>query len=196
MTNDELGNALKSLLPGTEKTIQLMGNSSNGANVVLCTEQGFRVSLHEVLVRRFTNLLDAFEATVIEEMRDPFGTLVIVLQGVQGETLMALAQLLYTGECLIQSEGAEETLKEILALGVNSELSGSPEVNAEFKPSTQSSNDHPPCNEQVNTEDQQDNLTNHLLETGRLRRKFFNQLRQMPVQNIAEQSAEADLIQF
>ena len=44
--------------------------------------------------------------------------------------------------------------------------------------------------------DQQDNLTNHLLETGRLRRKFFNQLRQMPLQNIAEQSAEADLIQF
>ena len=61
MTDDELGNALKSLLPGTEKAIQLLGNSCNGANVVLCTEKGYKVCLHEVLVRRFTNLLDAFD---------------------------------------------------------------------------------------------------------------------------------------
>ena len=104
MTNQELRNALKSLLPGPEKAIQLLGNSCNGANVVLCTEQGFRVSLHEVLVRRFTNLLDAFDSTGIEELRDPFGSLVIVLQDLDKETLQALVQLLYTGECFIKSE--------------------------------------------------------------------------------------------
>ena len=129
MTNDELGNALKSLMPGPDKTRQLLlGDYSNGANVVLCTEQGFRVALHEVLVKRFTNLLDTFDSTGIEKMRDPFGSLVIVLQGVEEETLQALAQLLYTGECFIKSE----EVKEILALGVTSELSSSPEVIAEF----------------------------------------------------------------
>ena len=90
MTNNELGNALKSLLPCPETAMQPLGNSCNGANVVLCTEQGFKVSLHEVLVRRFTNLLDVFDSTSIEELRDPFGSLVIVLQKVEDETLQSL----------------------------------------------------------------------------------------------------------
>ena len=114
MTNDELGQALKSLMPRPSKKTQLFG-SSNGANVVLCTKQGFRVYLHEVLIRKFTKLLDAFDSASIEELRDPFGTLVIVLQGVKSQTLKALAQLLYTGECCIKSEKAKETLTNILA---------------------------------------------------------------------------------
>ena len=153
MTNQELGDALKSLQPGPEKAIQLLGNSCNGANVVLCTEQGYRVSLHEVLVRRFTNLLDAFDSTGIEELRDPFGSLVIVLQEVEEETLQSLAELLYTGECFIKSEEATETLTEILALSVISELSGNSEVITEFQPSSQSPNDHQPQTEQDKTGD-------------------------------------------
>ena len=130
MTDDELGKALKSLLPDPDSDTQIMAQLSYGANVVLCTEKGFSISLHEVLVRRMTNLLDAFGS--VEELRDPFGTLVIVLQGVKSETLKALAQLLYTGECCIKSEKAKETLTNIIA----SELLGSPEVDTEVQPST------------------------------------------------------------
>ena len=153
MTNDELSNALKSLLPGPDKTTQLFG-STNGANVVLCTDQGYKVSLHEVLIRRFTTLLNGFDSTSIEELRDPFGSLVIVLQDVDKETLQALAQLLYTGECIIQSEEGKETLTEILALGVTSELSCSPDV----QPSSQSSHEYQPQTEQDKTGEQDDPL--------------------------------------
>ena len=81
MTKDELGQALKSLLPDPDSDTQIMAQLSYGANVVLCTEKGFSIAFHEVLVRRMTNLLDAFDS--VEELRDPFGSLVIVLQGIQ-----------------------------------------------------------------------------------------------------------------
>ena len=86
MTDDELSKALKSLLPDPDSDTQMLAQLSYGANVVLCTEQGFTISLHEVLVRRMTNLLDAFES--VEELRDPFGTLVIVLQAQEHATVL------------------------------------------------------------------------------------------------------------
>ena len=80
--------------------------------MVLCTDQGFKVYMHEILVKRYTNLLDAFES--IEGLRDPFGLLVIVLQGVRAETLQALCHLLYTGECKVASEEDLQALRNIL----------------------------------------------------------------------------------
>ena len=79
LLNRNLGPIVKSLLPGppVQKTRPEVFGSSNGAKVVLCTDQGLKVYIHEILVRRCTNLLDTFEST--EELRDPFGLLVIIL---------------------------------------------------------------------------------------------------------------------
>jgi len=115
--NGEWESVLQSLEPSPSRDSALLANGS-GANVVLCTEQGFKVSMHEVVVNRCTNILDAFDSSAIEELRDPFGRLLIVLQDVKQETLNALSQLLYTGECFIESDESHENLTDLLASSV------------------------------------------------------------------------------
>ena len=68
LLNNNLGPIVKTLLPGppVQKTRPEVFGSSNGAKVVLCTDQGLKVYIHEILVRRCTNLLDAFVS--IEEL--------------------------------------------------------------------------------------------------------------------------------
>merc|ERR1712029_178082 len=76
----------------------------NGANIVPCTEDGFKVTMHEVIVRRFTNIFNFLgETTDMEELRDPYGLIVFVLQGVKGQTLKGISDFLYTGVCLVHS---------------------------------------------------------------------------------------------
>ena len=149
-----VGDVLKSLLPGPVKPGQTFG-SCNGANVVLCTETGFKVSMHDVLVKRFTCILEAFDSASIEEMRDPFGQLVIVLQGVRGETLQALAHLLYTGECFVKSEEEKMALTKVLGSSINAELSrSSSETCKELHPMNQLANEDQACYTQSDNERQ------------------------------------------
>jgi len=114
LVNIDLRPVMRSLLPGpsVQKTGPEVFGTSNGARVVLCTDQGIKVYIHEILVRRCTNLLDPFES--IEEFRDPFGLLVIVLQDVKAQTLQALCHLLYTGECMVASKEDEQALRKIV----------------------------------------------------------------------------------
>jgi len=131
VANNDLGSVFKTLVPGPVKKCGLYG-SSNGANAVLCNDDGSKVLMHEILVRRFTNLLDAFDSTSIEELRDPYGSLVIILQGVDHETLQAISHLLYTGECQIASEEIMQALTQILASSVTAQLLGASKIKKEL----------------------------------------------------------------
>ena len=131
VANSDLVSVFKTLVPGPVKKCGLYG-SSNGANVVLCNDDGSKVLMHEILVRRFTNILDAFDSTSVEGLRDPFGSLVIILQGVEHETLQAVSNLLYTGECQITSEKSKQALAQILASSVTSQLLGASKIKKEL----------------------------------------------------------------
>merc|ERR1719394_1388605 len=115
--NNDLAAKLTSTLPrwpAKHTTWQSFG-SCNGADVILSTENGLKFAFHKVIVERFTNIFDALESASIEELRDPFGSLVIILPGVEYETLQALSHLLYTGECHVNFIGGKEALEAILA---------------------------------------------------------------------------------
>ena len=87
---------------------------ANGANIVLCTEDGFKVTMHETLVRRFTNIFNFLgDTTEMDELRDPYGLIVFVLQGVEGQTLKRLSEFLYTGVCWFNQK---DTTNNILSL--------------------------------------------------------------------------------
>jgi len=98
------------------------GFNGNGADVLLCTEQGAKVAMHRIVVERCTKILDALSSHDLKELRDPFGYLVIVLQGVTDETLQALSHLLYTGECQGPSEETRLCVKELLSANVTCQL--------------------------------------------------------------------------
>ena len=101
--------------------------SSNAAHIPLSTEElryccssddGYKVSLHEIVVRRYTRLFDQLDPKTVEEMRDPFGGFVFILQSVDCQTLAAMADLLYTGECGLTSVKARHDLESLLGKGV------------------------------------------------------------------------------
>ena len=122
--NNDLAAKLTSTLPRwPAKQWQSFG-SSNGADVILSTENGIKVAFHKVIVERFTNIFDALESANIEELRDPFGSLVIILPGVEYETLQALSHLLYAGECHVNFMGGREALEAILDPSVKEKVTG------------------------------------------------------------------------
>merc|ERR1712029_196095 len=91
----------------------------NGANIVLCTEDGFKVTIHEILVRKFTKIFSLVgNTTDLDQWRDPYGLIVFVLQGVKKQTLEGLYEFLYTGVCSVYSS---DTMNNILSLLHNCE---------------------------------------------------------------------------
>merc|ERR1712156_1340183 len=63
---------------------------SNGANVVLCSQDGYKMSLPEILVKEGTNLFRRLKTEDIESLRDPFGRFTFILEGVNRSTLWSL----------------------------------------------------------------------------------------------------------
>lgn len=55
---------------------------SNGANVILCSQDGYKVPLPEMLVKEGTNLFERLKSEDIEALRDPFGKFTFILEGV------------------------------------------------------------------------------------------------------------------
>ena len=56
--------------------------SAHGANIILCSGS-YRVAIHEVLVRRFTNIFNwlPITADVLDAMRDENNKMVVILPG-------------------------------------------------------------------------------------------------------------------
>jgi len=100
--------------PKVGKKLPTMG-SGDGARIVLCTEDGFKVTMHEVLIRGFTKVFAMFgDIKSVEELRDPYGLMVIILQEVKMQTLKDLSDFLYTGLCLVDSNDAKDNLLSLL----------------------------------------------------------------------------------
>jgi len=99
-----------------DNTIRMWGNG-NGANIIICSDDGYKISLHEPIVRHCTRLFGHLDDNV-EDLRDPFGDFVFLLHGVDCDALKALAALLYTGECNVTSTEAKDDLEALLAEGV------------------------------------------------------------------------------
>ena len=62
--------------------------SAHGANIILCSGS-YRVAIHEVLVRRFTNIFDwlPITADVLDAMRDENDKMVVILPGLVTKTI-------------------------------------------------------------------------------------------------------------
>ena len=82
------------------------------------SDDGYKVSLHEIVVRRYTRLFDQLDPKTVEDMRDPFGGFVFILHSIDCQTLGAMADLLYTGECGLTSVKARHDLESLLGKGV------------------------------------------------------------------------------
>ena len=93
------------------------------------------MALHEVLARRFTRIFDLIDAS--DDLRDPMGGFPFILPGVDPETLKALSELLYTGECLIKSDEKKDMLVSLLA----PDLSGLTVEFCDIKPDIQTQAD-------------------------------------------------------
>ena len=62
--------------------------SAHGANIILCSGS-YRVAIHEVLVRRFTNIFNwlPITADVLDAMRDENNKMVVILPGLVTKTI-------------------------------------------------------------------------------------------------------------
>ena len=62
--------------------------SAHGANIILCSGS-YRVAIHEVLVRRFTNIFNwlPITADVLDSMRDENNKMVVILPGLVTKTI-------------------------------------------------------------------------------------------------------------
>ena len=70
----------------------------------------YKVSLHEPFVRQFTRLFEQMgNPDDLAELRDPFGRLVFLMHGIDGWSLKALSNLIYTGKCNLTSRGSMGT---------------------------------------------------------------------------------------
>jgi len=114
----------------------------NGANIVLCTEDGFKVTIHEILVRKFTKIFSLVgNTTHLDQCRDPYGLVVVVLQGVKRQTLKGLSEFLYTGVCCVRSSDTKDNVLSLLdncnpdmqSLKLEEETENREEVNIKVK---------------------------------------------------------------
>ena len=88
--------------------------SSTGANVFLCSEEGSKIALHEVIAREFTNLFDLFDFRTEKNLRDPFGNYVFIFQGLSKDILEGLRDFLYTGVAYLPDQRSKQTLLNLL----------------------------------------------------------------------------------
>jgi len=93
--------------------------SAHGANIVLCSGN-YRVAIHEVLVRRFTNIFHWLPITedVIDAMRDENDKMVVILPDVQGWSLRVLSDFLYSGRAYFATDEIKEDLDVLLARNI------------------------------------------------------------------------------
>ena len=89
--------------------------SFSGTNVILCCEGGRKLRFHEIFVRRFTKIFDVMKHLSredVESLKDPFGNLVFIFQGISFPALNALSELIYSGNSVI----TEDIKSELLSL--------------------------------------------------------------------------------
>jgi len=100
--------------------------SSRGANVIICSEDGYKSSFHEHMLRSYTTIFEIFKAEEDrgESSRDVFGDYIFILEGADWEAVNGLADLLYTGKCDVSTR-ASETLKGLLTPEVCAKVSSS-----------------------------------------------------------------------
>ena len=111
-------------------------HSLSGANILVSSEDGFKVALHELVAKRLTNLFDCIHN--VEDIRDPFGNIVIILAGVNCAELKAFSELLYAGQTWIEPPGIVDfdNIKHLLAEGINfgTEQAWKPSLSAKVVP--------------------------------------------------------------
>jgi len=79
-----------------------------------------KVALHEVMVRRFTNIFDQVEKPfeLRDELRDADGNFVFILPDIDYLTLRSLSELIYTGATCLTSEECKRELLTLLPQAV------------------------------------------------------------------------------
>ena len=77
--------------------------------------RGGKVALHEIVVRRFTNIFDKIKSSKVEDLKDGDGNFVFILEGVDLLTLRGLSELLYTGAATLLTEAHKKELFELLS---------------------------------------------------------------------------------
>ena len=87
--------------------------SIHGANIILCSG-GYRVSIHESLVRKFTRVFNNLPED-LTEFKDENGFLVVILPDLNSQSLHALADFLYTGKAVFTPEDVRADLDQLLA---------------------------------------------------------------------------------
>ena len=89
--------------------------NGTGANVILCSEDGFKVALHEVLVRNCTKIFRfCSNISNFDQLRDKNDFLCFVLQGASEEMLRGLSDFLYTGSCQGLSHNEKKNILGLL----------------------------------------------------------------------------------
>merc|ERR1712029_87934 len=80
----------------------------------ISSEDGYKVQLHEHMVRKFTKIFEGLDHSV-EELRDPMGGFVFILHGIGSNCLRGLSDLLYTGKCRVTAGKGSLDLGSLLA---------------------------------------------------------------------------------
>ena len=101
--------------------------SNIGANVIICSECGYKSAFHECILRSHTRIFEVFKAEegLGASSRDVFGNYVFILEGADWEAVKGLADLLYLGKCEVSTERASKALKGLLSPKVCGEVSSS-----------------------------------------------------------------------
>jgi len=102
-------------LAASESTTTSWGPTGNGANIALCDDHGDKVHIHETIVRDYTKIFRGNLLSLdLDNLKDPYGKLVVVMAGYDNQTITGLAELLYTGQTNVTSETAKTELLGLL----------------------------------------------------------------------------------
>ena len=96
-----------------------------GTDVQISCSDG-KIFFHQVALRKFTNILDFATSDEVHQLKDPWGTLTIVVPHLKMEVLTPLGEFIYRGETGKVSNSA---LQNVLAY-IRPELGESIEVQA------------------------------------------------------------------
>ena len=99
------------------------GGNAVGTDVQISCSDG-KISLHQVALRKFTNILDFATSDEVHQLKDPWGTLTLVVPHLKMEVLTTLGEFIYRGETGKVSNAA---LQNVLAF-IRPEFGGSMEV--------------------------------------------------------------------
>ena len=90
--------------------------NSLGANIMLRSEDGYQVALHEYIFLKQTKILECLGSqSDIDSYKDAFGNVAIILAGVHKPVLKALVELLYVGKAVVDSNELAEEVQSFLA---------------------------------------------------------------------------------